>query len=83
MGKGNIGSLIRTATKNISSGQTLTDNEQAIVSNLSIPMKEAQRNWHPIFVRENWVASVSTSWQFSHFRSSKAGRPGSGLLHPG
>jgi hypothetical protein len=52
MGKDNIGSLIRTATKNIHEEQPLTDAERAIVSNLAIPMKEARRNWYPIFVRE-------------------------------
>jgi ParB-like chromosome segregation protein Spo0J len=52
MSKDDIGSMIRTATKNISGGQQLSQSEQAIVSNLAISMRESQRNWQPIFVRE-------------------------------
>ena len=52
MSKDDIGSMIRTATKNISGGQPLSQSEQAIVSNLAISMRESQRNWQPIFVRE-------------------------------
>lgn len=52
MSQDNIGSMIQTATKNISGGQPLSQSEQAIVSNLAISMRESQRNWQPIFVRE-------------------------------
>jgi hypothetical protein len=52
MSKNNIGGLIYTATKNITGGQPLTEDERAVVSTLAISMKALQRNWQPIFVRE-------------------------------
>ena len=47
-----IGRLITTATKNVSSDRDLSDEERAIAQNIAPLIRQSQRNWLPIYVRE-------------------------------